>query len=75
MWAQYLLLPVPDLVVALGDGRVDVLHLQPNAQRLFLQRVLLLLEGLDLLKDAAMLLLDLRQSFLHTHTHSQSLPC
>lgn len=43
VWAQYLFLPVFDLGVALSDGRVDVLHLQPHTERLFLQRVLLLL--------------------------------
>lgn len=48
-----------DLVVVLGDGGVDLLDAEPDAERLLLQRVLLLLQGLDLLHHGLVLLLDL----------------
>lgn len=60
----HLLLPVLDLVVVLGDGGVDLLDAEPDAEGLLLHGVLLLLQGLDLLHHGTVLLLDLRERSL-----------
>lgn len=60
----HLLLPVLDLVVVLDDGGVDLLDAEADAEGLLLQGVLLLLQGLDLLHHALVLLLDLREGSL-----------
>jgi len=63
----HLFLPVFDLAAVFGDGGVDLLDAQPDAEGLLLQRVLLLLQRLDLLHHRLVLLLDLGQRRLQ-HT-------
>lgn len=53
-----------DLVVVLCDRGLDLLNAEPDAEGLLLQSVLLLLQGLYLLQDPLILLLDLRKGSL-----------
>lgn len=59
-----LLLPVLNLVFVFRYGGLDLLDPQPDAEGLLLQRVLLLLESLDLLQHPLILLLHLRKGGL-----------
>ncbi|KAG7251333.1 hypothetical protein CRUP_007185, partial [Coryphaenoides rupestris] len=56
-----------DLAAVFGDGGVDLLDTQPDAEGLLLQGVLLLLQRLDLLHHCLVLLLNLGQRRLQ-HT-------
>lgn len=53
-----------DLAVVFGDGGVDLLDAEPDAEGLLLQCVLLLLQHLYLLQHPLILLLNLRQGGL-----------
>ena len=53
-----------DLVVVFGDGGLDLFDAQPDAERLLLHGVLLLLQDLYLLQHPLILLLHLRESGL-----------